>query len=35
VRGWSWEESGDAHVREIYAPLLGIAPPEDSLARAA
>jgi glycosyltransferase involved in cell wall biosynthesis len=35
VRGWSWEESGDAHVREIYAPLLGVDPVEATIDRAA
>jgi hypothetical protein len=22
VQGWSWDESGEAHVRQIYEPLL-------------
>jgi glycosyltransferase involved in cell wall biosynthesis len=35
VRAWSWEESGYAHVREIYAPLLGVDPGEATIARAA
>jgi len=35
VRRWSWEESGAAHLREIYAPLLGTRGKEDALARAA
>jgi glycosyltransferase involved in cell wall biosynthesis len=38
VRGWSWEESGEAHLREIYAPLVrshrGIDAKEAALARA-
>jgi glycosyltransferase involved in cell wall biosynthesis len=38
VRGWWWEESGEAHLREIYAPLVrshrGSSAKEAALARA-
>jgi glycosyltransferase involved in cell wall biosynthesis len=35
VEGWSWEESGEAHLREIYERLLGISIEETALARTA
>ncbi|MEX2226024.1 MAG: glycosyltransferase family 4 protein [Dehalococcoidia bacterium] len=35
VRGWSWEESGERHLREIYEPLLARDSKDGPIARAA